>query len=153
MCTLYLPMKRYPVCITSTPTAYAAIDTTIIHHVYKLDFSSMRVYFLDRKLEPVCHLIGGRVRSSFLLGQWSERCVLVIKNRALSAPASILACFGCSNADIKRSKPTCYNHVDIVGLMWSRLFLFEHLQRCQKPQPNFRPNKSVLCSAAILRKI
>ena len=27
-------MKRHPVCITSTHTAYATIDTTIIHHVY-----------------------------------------------------------------------------------------------------------------------
>ena len=70
MCSLYLPMKRHPVCITSTTTAYATIDTTIIHHVYKPDFFSLRSYFLDRKLEPVCHQIGGHVRSSFLLGQW-----------------------------------------------------------------------------------
>jgi len=62
-------MERHPVCITSTPTAYATIDTTIIHHVYKPDFSSIRSYFHDRKLGPVCHQIGGRVRSSFLLGQ------------------------------------------------------------------------------------
>jgi len=39
MCSLYLPMKRHPVCITFTPTAYATNDTTIIHHVYKPDFS------------------------------------------------------------------------------------------------------------------
>jgi len=70
MCSLYLPMKRHPVCITSTPTDYATSDTTIILHVYKPDFSSLRSYFLDRKLGPVCHQIGGRVGSSFLLGQW-----------------------------------------------------------------------------------
>ena len=73
MCSLYLPMKRHPVCITPAPTAYATIDTTIIHHVYKPAFTSLRSYFLDRKLGPVCHQIGGRVRSSFLLGQWSNR--------------------------------------------------------------------------------
>ena len=39
MRSLYLPMKIYPVCITSTPTAYATIDRIIIHHVYKLDFA------------------------------------------------------------------------------------------------------------------
>ena len=39
MCSLYLPMKIYPVCITSTPMAYATIDTLIIHRVYK-PFSS-----------------------------------------------------------------------------------------------------------------
>ena len=39
MCSLYLPMKRYPVCSTSMPMAYAIIDTAIIHHVYKLDFA------------------------------------------------------------------------------------------------------------------
>ena len=39
MCSLYLPMKRYPVCITSTPMAYITIDTTRIHHVYKHDFA------------------------------------------------------------------------------------------------------------------
>ena len=32
-------MKIYPVCITSTPTAYASNDTTIIRHVYKPDFA------------------------------------------------------------------------------------------------------------------
>ena len=65
-------MKRDPVCITSMHTAYAIIDTTIIHHVYKPDFSSLRSYFLDRKLVPVCHQIGGRVRYGFLLGQCSS---------------------------------------------------------------------------------
>ena len=69
MCSLYLPIKRDPVYITSMHTAYATIDTTIIHLVYKSDFSSLRSYFLDRKLGPVCHQIGGCVRSSFLLGQ------------------------------------------------------------------------------------
>jgi len=39
MSSLYLPMKRHPVCITSTATAYATIDTAIIHHVYKPDFA------------------------------------------------------------------------------------------------------------------
>ena len=38
-------MKRYFFCITSTPTAYATIDTTIIHHVYKPDFSSLRSFY------------------------------------------------------------------------------------------------------------
>ena len=38
MCSLYVPMNRHPVCITSMHTAYATIDTTIIHHVYKPDF-------------------------------------------------------------------------------------------------------------------
>jgi len=54
-----------------------------------------------------------------------------------------------------QSEPTCYNHVDKVGQMWylrSPLFLFEHLQRCRKPQPNFSSNKSVLCSASIFKK-
>ena len=63
-------MKRHPVYITFTHTVYATIDTIIIHHVYKSDFSSLRSLFLDRKLGPVCHQIGGRDRSSFLLGQW-----------------------------------------------------------------------------------
>ena len=62
-------MKRHPVCITFTHTAYATIDTTIIHHLYKPDFSSLHSYFLERKLGPVYHEIGGRVRSSFRLGQ------------------------------------------------------------------------------------
>ncbi|KAK2165695.1 hypothetical protein LSH36_46g03012 [Paralvinella palmiformis] len=53
-------MKRHPVCITSTHTAYATSDTTIIHHFYKPEFSCLRFYFLDQKLGPVC-----RVRSSF----------------------------------------------------------------------------------------
>ncbi|KAK2142236.1 hypothetical protein LSH36_982g00104 [Paralvinella palmiformis] len=39
----------------------------------KSRFLSLRSYFLDRKLRPVCHQIGGRVRSSFLLGQWVEK--------------------------------------------------------------------------------
>ena len=69
MFSLYLPMKIYPVCITSTPTAYATIDIIIIHHVYKPDFAVCVPFFLDRKLGPVCHQIGGRVRSIFLLGQ------------------------------------------------------------------------------------
>ena len=62
-------MKRPPVCIISMHTAYATIDTTIIQHVYKPDFFSLRSYFLDRKLGPVCHQIGGRARFGFLLGQ------------------------------------------------------------------------------------
>ena len=62
-------MKRLPVCITSKHTVYATIDTTIIHHVYKPDLSSLRSYFLDRKLGPFGRQIGGRVGSSFLLGQ------------------------------------------------------------------------------------
>ena len=74
MCSLYFPMKRYSFCITFSTTAYSTSDTTIIHHVYKPDFSSLRSYFLDRKLRPVCHQIGGRVRSSFLSGQWL-RCL------------------------------------------------------------------------------
>ena len=49
--------------------AYVTSDTTIIHHVYKPDSSTLRSYFLDRKLGPICHQIGGRVRSRFLLGQ------------------------------------------------------------------------------------
>ena len=32
-------MKRYSLCITFTSTAYATKDTTIIHHIYKLDFA------------------------------------------------------------------------------------------------------------------
>ena len=32
-------MKRYPICITSTPTTYATIDTKINHIVYKADFA------------------------------------------------------------------------------------------------------------------
>ena len=63
-------MKRHPVCITSMHTAYATIDTTINHHVYKPDFFSLRSYFLDRKLGPVCHKIGGVFGLVFLLGQW-----------------------------------------------------------------------------------
>ena len=39
MCSLYLPLKIYPVCINSTPTAYATIDTIIIQQVYKPDFA------------------------------------------------------------------------------------------------------------------
>jgi len=69
MCSLYLPMKRHPVCITSTPTAYATIDRTIIHYVYKPDFAVCVPFSHDRKLGPVCHQTGGRVRSSFPLGQ------------------------------------------------------------------------------------
>jgi len=55
-------------------TAYATMDTTIIHHVCKPEFSSLRSYFLDRKLGPVSHQIGGRVRSRFILGQWALLC-------------------------------------------------------------------------------
>ena len=36
--------QRYSFCITFTPTAYATNDTTIIHHVYKPDFS-LRSFF------------------------------------------------------------------------------------------------------------
>ena len=63
-------MKRYSLCITFTPTAYAINDTTIIHHVYKPEFAVCVSFFHDRKLGPVCHQIGGRVQSSFLSGQW-----------------------------------------------------------------------------------
>jgi len=35
---------------------------------------------------------------SFLSGHWSEPCILVVKSRGLSI---ILACFGCSDEDIK----------------------------------------------------
>ena len=62
-------MKRYYLCITFTPTTYATIDTTVIHHVYKPDFAVYLPFFHDRKLGPVCHQIGGRVQSSFLSGQ------------------------------------------------------------------------------------
>ena len=65
-------MKRYSLCITFTPTAYATNDTTIIHHVYKPDFSICVPFFNDRKSGPVCHQIGGHVRSSFLSGQWKD---------------------------------------------------------------------------------
>jgi len=70
MCSLYLSMKRYSFYFTFTPTAYATNDTTIIHHVYKPDFAVYVPFFHDRKLGHVCHHIGGRVRSSFLSGQW-----------------------------------------------------------------------------------
>ena len=40
-------MKK-KVCITSTPTAYATIGTTIIHHVYKPDFAVCIPFFHDR---------------------------------------------------------------------------------------------------------
>ena len=69
-CVLILQMNRYFFCITFTPTAYATNDTTIIHHVYKPDFGVIVPFFHYRKLWPVCHQIGGRVRSSFLSGQW-----------------------------------------------------------------------------------
>ena len=36
---LILNDEKYPVCITSTPKAYATIDTKLIHHVYKTDFA------------------------------------------------------------------------------------------------------------------
>jgi len=82
MCSLYLPMKRYPVCITFIPTAYATIDTTIIHHVYKPDFAVP--FFHDRKLGPVCHQIGCRVRSSFLLGQCEQQYSKTLQGTATS---------------------------------------------------------------------
>jgi len=59
MCSLYLQKKRYSFCITFTSMAYATNNTTVIV-----------LFFHDRKLGPVCHKIGGRVRSSFLSGQW-----------------------------------------------------------------------------------
>jgi len=61
-------MKRYSVCITFTPKAYATIDK--IHRVYKLDFAVCVPFCPARKLGPVCHQIGCHVRSSFLSGQW-----------------------------------------------------------------------------------
>ena len=76
MYSLYLPMKWYPVCITFTPTAYTTIDTIIIHNVYKPDFAVCVPFFLDRKLWPVCHQIGGRVLSCFLLGQWYDQIIM-----------------------------------------------------------------------------
>jgi len=33
-------MKIYPICITSTSTAYATVDTTTIHHIYNLILQS-----------------------------------------------------------------------------------------------------------------
>jgi len=46
-------------------TAFVTNDTTIIHHDYKPDFSSL-VSFLGH----VCHQIDRRAGSSFLSGQW-----------------------------------------------------------------------------------
>ena len=63
-------MKRYSLDITFIPTAYATNDTTIILHVYKLDFAVCVSFFHDWKLGPVFHQIGGRVRFSFPTGQW-----------------------------------------------------------------------------------
>ena len=58
-------MKIYSFCITFTPTACVTKDITTIHHVYKPDYSSLRIFFCpDRKLGPVFHQIGavfGRV--------------------------------------------------------------------------------------------
>ena len=82
MCSLYfnyLPMKRYSFCITFTPTTYATSDKTIIRHVYKPDFAVCVPFSSDRKLGPVCHQIGGRVRSSFLSGQ----CFILSTNKSL----------------------------------------------------------------------
>ena len=36
---LILTDEIYPVCFNSTSTAYATIDTIIIHHVYKPNFA------------------------------------------------------------------------------------------------------------------
>ena len=48
--------------------------TTIIHHVYKPDFAVCAPFSHGQKLEPVCHQIGGRARSSFLSGQCIPQC-------------------------------------------------------------------------------
>jgi len=53
--------------------------TIIIHHVYKPDFCSLRSFFPDRKLWPVCHEISSRVRSSFLLGQCAPPLWLLLQ--------------------------------------------------------------------------
>ena len=54
-------MKIYSFCITFMPTAYATIDTTIIHHVYETDFAVCIPFCPGRKLGPVGHQIGGCV--------------------------------------------------------------------------------------------
>ena len=72
-------MKIYSFLITSTPTAYATNDTTLIHHVYKPDCAVCLPCFHDRKLGPVCHQIGGRFRFSFLSGL----CLKNISNPAI----------------------------------------------------------------------
>ena len=77
--SMCLPMESYSFCITFTPTAYATNDTTIIRHVYKPDFAVCVPFFHDRKLGPVCHQIGGRVRSSFLSGQWCNVIIIIYK--------------------------------------------------------------------------
>jgi hypothetical protein len=70
MYSLYLPMKIYSFCITFTPTAYENDDTTIIHH--KPILAVYYPFFHDRNLGPVCHQIGGRVRSRFFSGEWVQ---------------------------------------------------------------------------------
>jgi len=67
MCSLYLSMKIYSFCINFTSTAYATNDTT---KIYKPEFAVCIPFFHDRKLGPICHQIGGHVRSSFLSGHW-----------------------------------------------------------------------------------
>jgi len=96
---------------------------------------------------------------------WHWRCVFLVLRSGVASCAlepctlykelSALYLFWLFWRGYKKSEPTSYNHVNIVGLMWyvwPPLFLFEHLQRCWKPQPNFRPNKTVSCSGAILKR-
>ena len=69
MCSLYLPMKRYSLCINFSSTACATIGTTIIYYVYKPDFSSRRS-FLPRPEVVTCLPSNRRPCSNLLSDLW-----------------------------------------------------------------------------------
>ena len=64
-------MKNIPFVLLPRPQLMQPPTQIIIHHVYKPEFAVCVPFFYDRKLGPVCHQIGGRVRSSFLSGKES----------------------------------------------------------------------------------
>ena len=129
-------MKRHPVCITCTHAAYATIDTTIIPHVYKPDFFSLRSYFLDRKLGPVYHQIGGRVRSSFLLGQWTQPiilhglhlldCLVALYTSSLLQPSHYMWSLNIGRVSITPTNKPIHNNVHVqTYLETDKNYLYE----------------------------
>ena len=74
-------------------------------------------------------------------------------DKELSMHAPILAYFGYGYKNIRANVLQSHHLVGQMQYLRPPLFLFEHIQICRKPQPNFRPNRSVFCSDAILKKV
>jgi len=62
--------------------AYATNDRIVIHHVYKPNFAVCVPFFHHRKLGPICHQIGGRVRFGVLSGDCIQYNIILQTSRS-----------------------------------------------------------------------